>query len=93
MTTGKHTHCTLDYFKEDGKWYSQGEYVIFYEDLGEGERPVPFHRCVSIVQSLLDKGERPGLVNGYGFNVLLTVCTEFGPLQWLFVRGADRSER
>lgn len=87
----KHTHITLDYFREDGgKWYSQGEHAIFYEN----DKPVPFWECTKRIQEMLDRGERPGLVNGYGFNVLVTVYGEFGPMQWLIVpyRGKDRNE-
>lgn len=84
------THVKFVYFKENGKYYSEGEHEIPYEDDG---KPAPFYRCLEIVQAMLDAGKRPGLVDGFGFNTLVTVYTVYGPLMWLFIRGEDRGTR
>lgn len=85
----KHTHVTLQYFKESGKYYSEGEHAIPYED----DAPVPFYRCLEIIRGMLERGERPGLVDGYGFNTLVTIYSEYGPLPCLFMRGMDSNDR
>lgn len=75
-------HIKLVYFKETGKYYSEGELNIPRRDL-------TFHEGLNILQDKLNAGERPGLVDGMDFDVLATVYTEFGPLQYLFVRDED----
>lgn len=83
------THVTLDYYKTSGKYYSDGETWIPYEN----GVAVPFFRCVEIVKAMLERGERPGLVDGFGFNTLVTVYTVYGPIRWMYIRGEDMPER
>lgn len=99
----KHTHVKLTYFQQSGKYYSEGELEMPYvQTLKENvvgdrkpalvpgtDRPVMFHECVSAVINLLNKGERPDLVDGMDFDVLVTVYTEYGPLSHLLVRDED----
>lgn len=92
---GKVTHIELTYFKESGKYYSQGELDLPYEirdhEPEKGLQPVMFHVAVQVVEQMLRDGKRPGLIDGYDFHTLVTVFTEFGPLSCLFVRRADRT--
>lgn len=85
----KNTHVTLVYFKPSGKYYSEGEMMIAYED----DKPVPFYRCIEIVKETLKRGERPGLVDcpweHNEFHVLLTIYTEYGPLPALIIAKGD----
>lgn len=81
----KHTHVTLEYFRETGKYYSGGELAIPHLET----RPVMFHEALEEVAKRLNAGERPGLIDGMDFDVLVTVYTEYGPLQHMFVRDAD----
>jgi len=89
----RHTHCTLTYFKESGKYYSEGEFDVPHRptgpDPGPGRRdlqqtePLAFHECLREIRATLERGTRPGLVDGPAneFHVLVTVYTEFGPLR------------
>lgn len=87
----KNTHVTLLYFKKTGKYYSEGELALPYTDTGDdcGPRPVQFHEALDHVAAMLNRGERPGLINGMDFDVLVTVYTEYGPLSHMFVRDID----
>ena len=90
----KVTHVSLTYFKPTGKYYSSGELDLPWpkEHVGNAlaeRRPVAFHDALQQVEALLNRGERPGLVNGMDFDVLVTVYTEFGPLSHLFTRDID----
>lgn len=55
----------LTYFKESGKYYSDGEYVSEQEDLG---------KIWEEVAEMFKRGKRPGLVDGkQGFNTLVNL--------------------
>lgn len=73
----KVTHVEFTYFKNTGKYYSSGEI-----DLTE----MKFYEALEHVRGMLNRGERPGLVNGFEFHVLVRIFTEYGPLSHLFVR-------
>lgn len=60
----------LDYFKESGKWYSEG--FVFIERPAEGEEAKSYMDFMNQVRGLLDKGELPGLTKGSRFEVLIT---------------------
>lgn len=79
---GRHTHCAIRYFKDTGKYYSDGEHAIMFVD----GKPVPFYECVRIIREMLDAGKRPGLVDGFEFDAVITVYSEFGPLSVLYTR-------
>lgn len=66
------------YFKENGKYYSEGN-----EDIkGEG-----FYDVVRIIHDMLRDGKRPGLVDGSNeFHTLAIVDTSHGELPHLFPR-------
>lgn len=72
------THVKLVYFKDTGKYYSEGEIDLPHDWL--------FHNAVEHICQMLDRGERPGLIDGHDFNALITVYTEFGPLPHLYIR-------
>lgn len=78
----KSVHVYFTYFKDSGKYYSSGSLDIPYV---AGVRPVLFHEALNNIRTRLNNGERPGLVDGFDFHVLVTVFTEFGPLSHLFV--------
>lgn len=78
----KWVHVKLIYFKQEGKFYSEGELDVPYVN----DRPPMFHECLAAVRQELLNGKRPGLVDGYDFHTLATVYTEFGPLLHLFAR-------
>lgn len=86
---GKSTHVEFVYFKDSGKFYSDGELDIPFVSGPEGSRPVTFYEVLAVVREMLERGERPGLVNGHDFHTLVTIYTEFGPLRALFTRDAD----
>ena len=75
------THVKLIYFREVGKYYSEGHIDL------PGE--VLFHDALKHVADLLNSGQRPGLVDGKHFDVLVEVYTTDGPLPHLFVRDID----
>lgn len=81
----KSTHVKFTYFKLTGKYYSEGELDIPYE---EGQ-PVSFYSCLHIIEQMLREGKRPGLVDGHDFHTLVTVYTEYGPLSHFFARRED----
>ncbi len=55
----------LTYFKESGKYYSEGEYVSEQEELWE---------IWAEIRGMFRQGKRPGLVNGkQKFNTLVSV--------------------
>ena len=55
----------LDYFKESGKWYSEGSFETNRTELYE---------IFADVQHMLDAGTLPGLINGHSsFYVLIDV--------------------
>jgi len=86
----KSTHVELVYFRETGKYYSEGELDLPYKPNGQDDvRPWMFHEVLEHVADLLNRGERPGLVDGMHFDVLVVVYTEFGPLRFMFVRDKD----
>ena len=74
------THIKFVYFKLTGKYYSEGEL-----DLPD----LLFHEALEHVKIMLERGERPGLVDGFDFHTLVTVYTEHGPLPYLFARRED----
>lgn len=69
--------CQLEYYKDSGKYYSNGEINVDEET---------FWGAVERVVAMLNEGIRPGLINGKEFHALITVFTEFGPLTWLYIR-------
>lgn len=73
-------HVKLTYFKQNGKYYSEGEHESPYKY---------FHQAVAEIKCMLDAGKRPGLIDGHDFHVLVMVYTEDGPLPFLFTRGAN----
>ena len=81
----KTTHVALTYFRKTGKYYAGGEIDLPYNV----DKPLMFHETLQQVVDLLNSGQRPGLVDGMGFDVLVTVYTEYGPLPHLFVRDVD----
>lgn len=84
------THVALTYFKKTGKYYSGGELDLPYRrDEYDHERPVMFSEALAEVAKQLNAGQRPDLIDGMDFDVLVTVYTEFGPLSHLFVRDVD----
>lgn len=85
----KVTHVTLTYFQEHGKYYSEGAVDIPWV----GNHPVPFHVALRVIIDRLERGERPGLVPGFHFDVLITVYTEFGPLSHLYCRRNVEAKR
>lgn len=83
----KVTHVDLVYYRETGKYYAQGEIDLPYVDDGLNPlRPIMFHEALDQLRAMFNRGERPGLVNGFDFHVLATVYTEYGPLTHLFIR-------
>lgn len=82
---GKVTHVEFTYFQRHGKYYSEGDLDLPYE----AGYPVAFHDVLERVKQDLNNGERPGLVDGMDFDVLVTVYTEYGPLSHLFVRDSN----
>ncbi len=71
---------TLNYFKEDtGKWYTDAEDDISGESW----------EVISTLHEMLQRGIRPGLVDGHSFNVHVTVETPHGSMDHLFVRGKN----
>ena len=71
------THVKFVYFKESGKYYSEGALDFPY---------APFYDICTKVREMLKRGERPGLIDGHDFDVLCTVYTDVGPLPVLFVK-------
>lgn len=67
----------ITYFKDTGKYYSEGEIDIDSDS---------FHDTVTTMVTMLNHGKRPGLIDGFDFNALLKVFTEHGPLYHLYVR-------
>lgn len=84
---GRCTHVKFTYFKDSGKYYSEGELDFPYES----DKPVLYYDICSRVRKMLQEGKRPGLIDGSNFHTLITVYTVFGPLQALFVRGKDNA--
>ena len=85
------THVKLVYYRDSGKYYSEGEIdladVCIERRLDSPRRQLHFYEALKSIREMLDRGERPGLVNGYDFHVLVTVFTEHGPLSALMTRG------
>ena len=71
------TKVELIYFKESGKYYSEGSYESEHEF---------FYDIVDEIKIMLARGKRPGLVDGHEFNVLAEINVKYGPLPHLFVR-------
>jgi hypothetical protein len=72
--------CIFYYYKQSGKFYSDGR--IDY--------PVDrFDQAVDKAKGDLNAGIRPGLVNGFHFNVLLEVHAPQGPMTALLIRGIN----
>ena len=86
----KHTCVTFVYFKDTGKYYSEGEVSVPYEPPydkdSDAPEPVPFWEILERVRGMLRAGIRPGLIDGQDFHTLVTIYTEFGPLSYLYVR-------
>jgi hypothetical protein len=81
------THVKLVYFRDSGKYYSEGELDLpDFAVKGVDRRQLHFHEVLKHVREMLDRGERPGLVEGHDFHVLVTVFTENGPLPCLMTR-------
>ena len=77
------THVQFTYFKEHGKYYSSAELDL--------PGTMMFHDVLAEIRAMLDRGERPGLVDGHDFHTLVTVYTEHGPLSHLFARHPDHT--
>ena len=54
----------LDYFKESGKWYTEGEYITEKEFLHDIWKEVEHKRSI---------GELPGLIKGGGSDFIISV--------------------
>jgi hypothetical protein len=65
------------YYKPSGKYYSSGSAEV------EGEL---FADVLLNVLNMLKQGTRPGLVDGYDFDVHVTVHTPHGEIPALFTR-------
>jgi len=71
------TEVHLTYFKDSGKYYSEGHYNTDKE---------AFYEIVEEIRQMLANGIRPGLVNGFEFHVLAEIFIRNGPLPHLFIR-------
>lgn len=81
------THIKFTYYKDHGKYYSEGEL-----ELGKPEDGyMQFHDVLQAVRLMLEQGTRPGLIDGHDFHTLVTIYTQYGPLSHLFARHADGS--
>ena len=89
----KVTHVQLTYFKDHGKYYSEGELDLPYKNDTGGERPWMFHEVLAHVREMLVRGERPGLVDGQDFHTLVTVFTQYGPLRHVLTRDVSGALR
>lgn len=70
------THVHLTYFKESGKYYSEGEVDL--------RGHLAFHEAISGIRVLLMNGKWPGLSDGpHSFYTVARVYGEFGPLSFL----------
>lgn len=70
-------HVEFTYFKQSGKYYSEGEADI------EAEH---FFQVVHKIREMLLAGSRPGLLDGTNcFHTLAKIYTEHGPLPYLFI--------
>lgn len=85
------THVKLAYYRKSGKYYSEGAHDLSSIGTLPGHPPRMwyFYEALEEVASMLNRGIRPGLIDGMDFDVLVTVFTEYGPLSALFVRDED----
>ena len=67
----------ITYFKDNGKYYSNGKYTT--DDK-------PFDDVCKQLREMFDKGIRPGLVDGFEFHAYCKIYTEHGPLPYLYLR-------
>lgn len=84
------THVKLVYYRDSGKYYSEGETelpdrVVFQGGINHKIR-LAYHEALDAVEEMLNNGHRPGLVDGHDFHVLVTIYTEHGPLSVLMTR-------
>lgn len=78
MNEKEFTHIHLTYFKQGGKYYSEGDINL------EGE--VIFHEAVEEVIQRQKRGQWEGLTEGsHDFHTLVEVYTKYGPLSWLII--------
>jgi len=79
-------HVKLKYFKSNGKYYSEGELDLDVKN--------EFWDVINRVINMIKGGNRPGLVDSFPkdtnshkneFNCLITVYTEYGLLDWLYI--------
>lgn len=80
------THVRIIYFKENGKYYSEGEIDLPDVVVATVKRPLHFFEAVELIKQMFEAGKRPGLVDGHEFNALVTIYTPDGPLPFLYVR-------
>lgn len=73
-------YIELNYYREDtGKWYSEGRTEI----------PIDWDKhweAVEYVIRMLKEGKRPGLIDGFTFDVLVTYYTIHGTITGLLKR-------
>lgn len=62
----------LDYFKESGKWYSEGFVAIDKPEDGPVAEAESWYEFLQHVRELMAKRELPGLVKGSQFEVMVT---------------------
>ncbi|AIX13112.1 hypothetical protein NW77_104 [Erwinia phage phiEa2809] len=72
----------LDYFKESGKYYSEG--FLYIDRPKPGKEAESYMEFMDQVRGLLDKGELPGLVKGSRFEVLITGAEHPGGYPQIF---------
>jgi len=71
------TEVHLIYFKDSGKYYSEGHCNIDKEE---------FWEVVEEIEQMLANGIRPGLGNRFEFHVFAEIFAKNGPLPQLFIR-------